>query len=52
MTPKIPVKEKFLFGWCDQGEHDKCPGKKATKGDTHVYTCTCPHHEGKEALPA
>ena len=51
MTP-APVVEKLLSGWCARGEHDKCPGTKKTKTASHVYICNCPHHEGKEALPA
>ncbi len=52
MDGEGPVVEKLLFGWCERGEHDKCPGKKKTEAASHIYFCTCGHHEGKEALPA
>ena len=43
----------FLFGWCERGDHDKCPGDstlpeegKGTSGppDFEAYICSCPHH--------
>lgn len=50
--PDKTKKIRFLFGWCEREEHDKCKGEKKLPADKKVksskafhYICTCKHHK-------